>query len=101
MPVNSPGHSHCAGGPQPPAFHNQRVQGTQRGLEGHSWRAPPAVRSSWDSLARLCHSAGLRPEGTDRERGSLAQERRCPAAHKSDRRTARAPGRLLTVVAAA
>lgn len=88
-------------GPQPPAFHNRRVQGTQRGLEGRSWRGPPAVPSSWDSPALLCHSAGLRPWDTDRERDSLAQGRQCLAAHKSDRRTVRTLGQLPTAVVVA
>lgn len=85
-------------GPRPPAFHNRRVQGTQRGLEGRSWRRPPAVPSSWDSLALLCHSAGLRPWDTDREQDSLAQGRQCLAARKSDRRTVRTLGQLPTAV---
>ena len=45
-------------------------------------------------------SAGLRPRGTDRERDSLAQGRRCLAAHKSDRRTVRVLGQLPTAVVA-
>lgn len=44
--INSPGHSHCVVDPQRPAFHNQRVQVTQRGPVGHNWRGLPAVLSS-------------------------------------------------------
>lgn len=89
-------------GPQPPAFHNRRVQGTLRGLEGRSWRGPPAVPSPGDSPVQPGCSAAPPPWGTGRERrGSLAPGRQPPAARKSDRRTVRGPGWLWPAAGAA